>query len=279
MAADNVPLWVSVLTAVGVGSFGAAVIAFLANRWVQLRQEHIEISKTKMGVISDMLPLYGQLASNYSSLSSQLMKMKDGVLPDIKLSFFLICNALVIKERLIQKYGGFVLDDLDAEIIINDFRVELELKLNDAKFDRFYRSRFAALGRQYKSYHQFRIKVENDPNAKLLYDNFARWLSQQIHLQQNRDQIIKLAKRSQWFSDLLTLEMNNIFNRWYGLEPSFESLDVDLRNYLSDKYTKEQVFINCDKTTQRVIGERYTNYYNRLVQLGRKREKKLRRRR
>jgi hypothetical protein len=59
----DIPLWVSVLAAAGAGSIGAAIVAFFANRWSQLRQEHVEMSKRKMDRLTPMLPLYNRLAS------------------------------------------------------------------------------------------------------------------------------------------------------------------------------------------------------------------------
>jgi hypothetical protein len=107
----STPTGILVLDAIiGLGAViavaAAAIIAFKANKWVQNRQESVEMAKLKICTITSMLPLYGKLVSNYWSFSSELTKIIERKQPNARFCFYRLCLILLYRNSLYTKYGG-----------------------------------------------------------------------------------------------------------------------------------------------------------------------------
>jgi len=265
----------------------AAVIAYYANRWIQKRQERVEMSKLKMQTITEMLPLYGQLATYYLSFSSQLKMMKEKQRPpDVSVCFYAACHILLRKRKLFQKYGGFILDDLDAETIINRFNVEIDSQLRKGNvIDNYYIGTVLNLITEDMSYTALTDKFEENDQNRALRQKFGDWLLKSYLEMNQQDGILRLEEKCRWFNKLIFLEMNQIFHRWYDINPSLYNLDEDLQTYLSEGYKEDSFFKGGNENErenarkQRVYVQEFTNYYNRLQRLERERARTIERRR
>jgi hypothetical protein len=83
-----------------------------------------------------------------------------------------------------------------------------------------------------------------------------------------REYIQTMAYRSRWFSELIFLEMNHIFYRWYERGSALSDISDDLREYLSGKYKEDISFMDTDDAEKKRLTEQYDYYYERIKKFG-----------
>ena len=99
------PLRVTILSAIGAGTIGSAVISAYVNRLMKNRDQLFEMSKYKMEVISKCMTIYAQLADYYDELSNHLDLEKPIV--DIERAFFCASKILLLENTIFEKYGTY----------------------------------------------------------------------------------------------------------------------------------------------------------------------------
>jgi signal transduction histidine kinase len=109
--------WIDIFIAIATtGTLIAAGLTALVNFLIQRRQEYVETSKFKIGIIKEVSPYYTRISDHANALHNQLVESKKGVsLPDVNLCLYYICNILLIRRQIIQTYGAIQLDNIDAE--------------------------------------------------------------------------------------------------------------------------------------------------------------------
>lgn len=269
--------WLDVLVAIGAGSVGAAIVTFLSNKWIQSRQSSTEMSRQKIQTITQMMPIYGHLGSYHGQVSEQLKtileQLKNKKDPDCTLCFFYVCGVLYETKKLFRQQGGFVLDDLDAESVVTSFFGELSAQLK-AKFDPAYVSSLPNLIDEEASFHSFQKILALSYNSPL-YVSFRNWVIDPS----NTKIMVRIAERSKWFRDLMLLEINQIFHLWYNSKPTVYRTERSLQEFLKSGFQQEDYYIKADENTKKLLRDQNSNYYNRIFNFEKERQRTIRNRR
>jgi len=167
--------------------------------------------KRRVYRISKNILYYIHLARNSWNLGWNGLSQTDQ--QDSKRLLYYIANMLYYKQKIFNTIGDLQLDNLDAEMILNDLWWSIGLERQLGFVDS---SRLCCLADM--PYHEFCEKVTN----------YEILMSQ---LDKNG------FEKCMWYSQLLMLEMNHIYEPWYGEEPKLILRD-GLREYLKQKYPK-----------------------------------------
>jgi hypothetical protein len=260
------------IAVLGTGAI-ASLVTFVGNSWIKKREEEVDMSKRKMEMMVSVMPLYSQLASHYSSLSTQLSKIqpndnedekkkqtKDISKVDISRVFFSVCKIYHIRKLMAIQKGVYMLDNRSAEDILVEFRRELDKSI-DLTFSRLERSKIESLVQNEKEYEVFYKELKLAENRKL-YSKFRMWLEET-----DEDVLKNIENRSKWFYEIFYLEVNSMFYRWYKSQPTIDSLSQELQDFIEHGY-KDPI---GDKSKDNEI--LYNSYYKRLKKFRRKRFK------
>jgi hypothetical protein len=224
MALPDVPLWVTVLAAVGVGTLGASVITFYGNKWLQVRQQTNEVSKQKIDMISKSQSKFVQLGDYYYEFAANLRRTNtddDWTDDDWDRSFYTLCKVFQLRNCIFEEFGAIQLYNVEAESIINSF-------------DKYVAKRFSPLDinlmqnlvQAYPHYDQFKNNISSHMD---LYNTFKKYVSNDLS---------NIEKRCRWFTQLISYELNHIFNNWYDTEPTLTQLSKDLKDHLYNEHPR-----------------------------------------
>ncbi|MFZ0514483.1 MAG: hypothetical protein WAM14_22960, partial [Candidatus Nitrosopolaris sp.] len=236
------------------GGLIAAFVTIGGNEFTRKRQDRVEVAKQKIDATSKRLPTYVQLATYHRGLYSEVNKVASGTKLDPKRCLFYVCDILQLETSMFKE-GGYVLDDLDAEEIIYRLGSTIPLMIS-RDFHPYYASVMRSLVEGNVSYHEF---CDNLLQNNEIYNKFKKWLSASRASLKRARELEESVKKSLWYSELITLELNHLYKRWYGIEPSFKKLNDELRGYLREGY-KEDKSVNQTDITRK----QYYNYYKRI---------------
>ncbi len=272
ITSENSTNYPSLLYAILTGSVGAAGIIYMANYLIKHREEKVEISNSKINEIIVLLPIYGQLASNHYAFASLLSK-PSSTLDDstIKLCLYYVCNIAFLKRKLFLEKGGVVLGDLIAEKIIYGFSEDVvqEIKIALKPFN-YSKMQSLVFDKDKKdsdfSFYEFCKKLDSHQYTTI-YNDFKNWL-----MNLNDTKRKSIINKNEWFSELIFVEMNNAFKRWYEKswfkkKPNVYRISPELEDYLLGKYREEESYKNKDSDVKLKLDNQYDYYYKRLKAL------------
>jgi hypothetical protein len=163
--------------------------------------------------------------------------------------------VLSIRKNVFFKIGGLILDDLDAEEII--FRMGGEV-VQSVK-SKFTNADFSTISDIIKDedlpYHKFLELGETKSYSKC----FENWVANM-----NENEANNIIKKGKWFYELIFFEMNTVFYKWYKTRPSFDSLSLELREYLKEKYKQESDYVNSDAEEKTRRNSQFKKYYKKI---------------
>jgi hypothetical protein len=236
----------------GVGSLIGTLTTLLANWLLKRREETVEMSKIKMNSVTEAIPIYGVLAGIYSGLHYESVKRKDTKQKqDKRLLFHHVCDILRLDRIIFYKNGGLILDDLDAEEIINAFGYVLYDTLSK-EFDKEGLSKMRKLVKD-TEFHEFCDKITKGDD-KELYEKFVRWYTTLTN-----EELTNLENKSKWINEILIFEINSIFSRWYKRKSQFSDLSEELQKYLLETHENDNGLINEPKKQQAI-----KNYHKKI---------------
>jgi hypothetical protein len=210
------------LTVIISGGIVAGLFEWFRNWVTKRREEYIDMSKIRLDSLSKSIPYYSRMRTYQMLLWTELEK--DSI--DSALSLYYICNIVNLTDEYMETVGGWQLDNLQAETIIQECLAYLFDELLELGYPDINKMIYAA--KDNRSYHSFRDMLSNN---KDFYERFTKWL-----MKEKRP--IELAKRSRWFYELLSLELYHCYKLWYGEEPSPSDLSKDTIEYIKTKYPK-----------------------------------------
>jgi hypothetical protein len=215
-------LFVSAVISSGVFVVG---IEMIHDYFSKKREKLFEIAKYRMETISRAAPYYSRLAVyNCWNISWMLEVANENC--DYELVFYYLCNVLYLRNKIIQKFGELQLDNLEAEDIIGNLGRTIVNMINK-DFGFIDASRMRCLVEDDLPYHKFHESISNDNRD--LYKKFRDWIS-------NDGTKNEVEKNCRWYADLIMLELNRIYEPWYGEPPNLSRIHGDLRSYLSEKH-------------------------------------------
>lgn len=98
-------------------------------------------------------------------------------------------------------------------------------------------------------YHEFLERIREEKKS---IESIRTWLKHNENLE-------KLGNRCGWCKELIALESNNMFYRWYGGKKRFEDLTDGLRKYLSKEFEEDPFY---SKNGTENICKEIVNMYN-----------------
>jgi hypothetical protein len=177
-------------------------------------------------------------------LYNELVKRTKKEKQDMRSMLYYVCDILRLDRIIFYDNGGLVLDDLDAEAIINVFGYVLYSTLAK-EFDKEGLSKMRMLVKK-TEFHEFCVKITKGDD-KELYEKFVKWYTGLTD-----EELKNLENKSKWINQLFFVELNNVFNRWYKRKPKFSELDGELQKYLLINHEEDKALINNPNTQQAI---------------------------
>jgi hypothetical protein len=245
--------WSSILVAL-IGSAGVgAFITALASWRTSKRQQKYEISKHKLDTFSTAMPSYMQLANYHLQLSSNLAYLAKlphsdpNNIPEkynIKHAIFYISVIVKLWKVISFKYGGIQLEDHEAEDVIHEFVLKRGGKELDFSFEEV--NFMIDLVSDNLSYSEFLTKLDDkyqDFMGFKSYDKFALRVYQVLRAKVDDPEFTgepyspdkpNLSQRYKWFCYVLIMEVNYVYQLWYGGPPKAYYRDLVLKQDYKD---------------------------------------------
>jgi hypothetical protein len=215
--------WQIFFTIIISGGIVAGLFEWLRNYMAKRREEYIDISNLKIKYISKSLPYYGNIIFNTTMLSGFL---RTGMYATYrKLILYYLCNMLYIKSKYFREFGAIQLSSSYAETAIESISTEINFTIAN-KLGYRDLSLLSHLVNDNSKFHEFEDILQS---KKPIEDNFLKIFS-------DSDLIQRLEKICRIFSEILTFEINIVYQEWYGKKEVLSfTLSDDAMDYIKDK--------------------------------------------
>jgi hypothetical protein len=220
---EDSPIWATLAASILSGGLVTGLLSYYINKLTKKREIYYEMSKHKMDVISESLPIYAKLGSYYFEFSEHL-----GNLKNIERMFFCACKIIFYEDIIFEKYGTIQLDDLQAEEIIT----LLEFNIPEINLDtKGEMKRFVERCPDYRAFHKA-LSI-----TKTLVNEF-RIIFEKVSKEPRSIEIPNVEQKCRWFSELIFIEINEVYQLWYNTHPvkQVSTMSADLKQYLILKY-------------------------------------------
>ena len=172
-----------------------AIISYFVNVLTKKRENHYEIYKHKMNVISQSLLIYGKLGSYYLEFSGHLTNLKD-----IERTLFCACKILFYEDMTFEKFGTTQLDDLEAEEIISSLEFDIGISfITNANMREIITKH-----PDYKDFHKTLLSKEG------LISEFKKKF-EDVSKQPRSIETPNVEQKCRWYSELIFIEINEIY--------------------------------------------------------------------
>jgi hypothetical protein len=202
-AIAEVPIWITSIITVGLGTGATTFVSWFINKELKKRDEKFEMSKHKMNILAKSMPIYARLGSYYDELSTHLQESE----PDLHRAFFTACKIIQLERHVFENVGTLQLDSLEAEEIITS--LELDLKV-----DYLTRDIMRGMAERNPTYKEF---LENDFD-ETVFKKFKEIFSLEKSRPARAD-TPNLQQKCSWYWQLMFVEINQIYARWYDEHP------------------------------------------------------------
>ena len=233
--------WLTLLPAIGFGGLVAALVTAFVNYIVKQREFYIDISNQKMTAISKLKPQLVQLSEYYMYFATQLryaIESQEAVGKgqetvdyqkwlDFPRLMYTFCNILTIHRRILEEFGGLQLDDLEAEAVLRAYRgkVTKPLLAGLKPVVQFELSYILVKNDKILTYREFLDEFVSSSDNNQLYLLFENKLRNLAKNEPTKDEIPELQWSCTAYAQLLSLELNQIYEMWYKGGPTLKNFE------------------------------------------------------